>query len=505
MSRFNLIDEPWIPIRLPEGSRDLGIKETLLRAKEILAIEDASPLVVAAIHRFLLAVLYRTLEGPADINQARGFFESGLPAGRIKAYLEKWHHRFWLFDEQYPFGQIPSFQPKIWRAWTVLAAEHNADNAKVLFDHIDVGAPGAIPLAAATRWILATQTFSVSCGKSELAHTGTAPSATAAMAIPMGRNLQDTLLFGLVPQSREILAADLPLWERTPETVPSLSAGAGRASAGLADRYTWRTRSILLRPSGAAGGIGSLAFASGIDCTRTEQRDPMLGYRIDEKKGMLPIQLRDRGLWRDFDSFLPDDGTLSPGSVQHAVSLARKDKSRFPQSMLILGQSNNKAKIEYWRMERFALPEAMANDTSIRSEIRGYLDLAETTEKALWSSCSIFARHVLGRGERAPDTKDIKAFVSQMMPIPYYWSNVETRFHAVLHKYAQQEDRDGIALDWWKDLLTVLKEAWALHCASVTAGDAWSIRAMVKAEGPVQRKLLEMNKEIKKYQLSEVP
>lgn len=185
MSRFNLIDEKWIPVRYRNGERDeLGIRDTLLRAKEIATIEDASPLVVAALHRFLLAVLYRALEGPTDIDQAKALFRDGLPGEKIVAYLEKWRGRFWLLDEEYPFGQIPTFEPKTWRAWTVLAAEHNADNAKVLFDHVDVEAPGTVSTAEAARWILATQTFSVSCGKSELSHTGTAPSATAAMVLP---------------------------------------------------------------------------------------------------------------------------------------------------------------------------------------------------------------------------------------------------------------------------------------------------------------------------------
>lgn len=504
MSRFNLIDEPWIPVRFPGGTRNLGLKDTLLRAEEILVIEDASPLVVAALYRFLLAVLYRALDGPSDVKQARDFFQRGLPAGKISDYLEKWRHRFWLFDENFPFGQIPSFVPKLWRAWTVLAAEHNADNAKVLFDHIDVENPGTITEAAAARWILATQTFSVSCGKSELAHTGTAPSATAAMAIPLGQSLSDTLLFGLVPQSREVLPSDLPLWERTPETVLSLKEGKERVPSGLADRFTWRTRSILLGPGNATGGVACLAFASGVHLARTEQGDPMLGYRIDEKKGMLPIQFRERGLWRDFDSFLPGDGKLSPASIQHAVNLARQHKARFPRCMMVLGQSNNKAKIEFWRMERFALPGKMADDKSIRSEIRGYLDLAEATEKALWSSCSSFARHMLGRGERAPDTKDIRAFVAQMVPIPYYWSTVETRFHEVLQHYSEEKDPAEIELGWRKNLHTALKEAWGQHCASVATGDAWAIRAMVKAEGPVQRKLKEMVEVIKTFQPMEV-
>ena len=143
MSRFNLIGEKWIPVRFLDGNRgELGIQDVLLGAKDIAAIEDPSPLVVAALHRFLLAVLYRALEGPTDIDQAKKLFKEGIPGNKIKAYLEKWRDRFWLFDEKYPFGQIPNFEPNMWRSWTVLAAEHNADNAKVLFDHVDVEASG---------------------------------------------------------------------------------------------------------------------------------------------------------------------------------------------------------------------------------------------------------------------------------------------------------------------------------------------------------------------------
>ncbi len=117
MSQFNLIDESWIPVRKCSGERlELGIRDTLLYAKEIAVIEDTSPLVVAALHRLLLAVLYRALEGPTDIDQAKAWFKSGLPAERISAYLEQWRDRFWLFDESYPFFQIPGFEPKVWRA-----------------------------------------------------------------------------------------------------------------------------------------------------------------------------------------------------------------------------------------------------------------------------------------------------------------------------------------------------------------------------------------------------
>lgn len=503
MSHFNLIDEKWIPVRHHDGRRDeLSIRDTLLRAKEIAAIEDPSPLVVAALHRFLLAVLYRALEGPTDIDQAKALFRSGIPGDKVVAYLEKWRLRFWLFDEKYPFGQIPAFEPKIWRAWTALAAEHNADNAKVLFDHIDVERPNSITEGAAIRWLLATQTFSVSCGKSELSHTGTAPSATAAMVLPLGLNLEDTLLISLTPQNREVAATDFPLWERETESLVSLKNGIERPISGFADRYTWRTRSIRLKRSDS-GLVEKLAFASGVENATKDSVDPMLGYRIDEKNGKLPIQFRERGLWRDFDALLPDEAHLAPGVIEHAAALTRMQRERFPRSVMVLGQANNKAKIEYWRMERYALPEALAGNRSIRTEIRQLLAVAEETQKSLWQACRSYARNLLSRGEREPDKKDISGFVEQMLASPLYWSTLESAFHEILYEYNLERDPDDIRCLWLKAVRNALRQAWEQHSASVSTGDAWAIRALVKAETSVLRKLKELNTEILKLEPQE--
>ncbi|MBI5606515.1 MAG: type I-E CRISPR-associated protein Cse1/CasA [Deltaproteobacteria bacterium] len=500
MSRFNLIDEKWIPVRFPDGTRDeLGIRDTLLQSGNIAAIEDPSPLVVAALHRFLLAVLYRALEGPTDIDQAKALFKEGLSEGRVTSYLERWRERFWLFDDEYPFGQIPTFEPKAWRAWTALAAEHNADNAKVLFDHVDVESPGTISEAKATRWILAAQTFSVSCGKSELSHTNTAPSATAAMVLPLGRNLQETLLFSLVPQNQEITDVDKPLWERNPESVKSLKVGYGRSESGLADRYTWRIRSIRLEANNP-GRIEKLAFASGVDDSSVDQADPMLAYRIDDKRGKLPIQFRERGLWRDFDSLLPDGSHLAPQVIEHATALTRSNRDRFPRSAIVLGQANNKAKIEYWRMERFALPDAMVGNRYIRAEISQLLKDSEEAQKSLWVACRNFARNVLSRGEREPVRKDISAFLEQMAAISWYWSILESCFHEILQEYTLERDPDDIRYEWLKFVRDTLLAAWKKHSASISTGNAWAIRALVKAERPVLQKLKELNDEIKKLE-----
>lgn len=503
MSQFNLIDEPWIPVRFLNGRREeLGVRDTLLRAKGIAVIEDPSPLVVASLHRFLLAVLYRALEGPTDIDQAKHWFKAGLPADKIEAYLAKWRERFWLFDDKYPFFQVADFEPKKWNAWTVLAAEHNANNAKVLFDHINVIRPGNIPKNKAVRWVLAIQTFALGGGNSEFQYTKGAPSTKAAMFLPLGRNLEDTLLLCLVPQNRAVIAQDLPVWERDPDTAEKLKSGVKRSIAGFADRYTWRTRSIRLRGD-EGGNVSTLAFASGVESSSKDSLDPMLAYRIDKDEGRLPIQFKDRGLWRDFDTLMPDDARLAPAVIEHAAALTRFARDRFPQSVLALGLANNpriEAKIEYWRMERFALPQALLGDRAIRTEIRQLLIDAEEAQKALWQACRHFARDLLSRGEREPDGKAVGKFVEQMTASASYWSRLEATFHDTLRHYTLERSADDIRLDWLKAVRAVLRDAWAQHTASVSTGDAWAIRALVRAEGTIGKQIKALNEEIREYE-----
>lgn len=531
MSRFNLIDEKWIPVRFLDGSRgELGIQETLLRAKDIAAIEDPSPLVVAALHRFLLAVLYRALEGPTDIDQAKKLFKNGLPKEKITAYLSTWRDRFWLFDETYPFGQVPTFEPKKWRAWTALAVECNADTAKVLFDHTSEEKPGRISPASAARWLLATQTFAVSTGKSEVSHTGKAPSAGSMMAIPIGLNLQDTLCFSLIPQNRMVMAGDVPLWEREPDAleylktktkVPDKNNGESkdraveRGALGIVDLYTWRTRSVLFKESTSCF-VSEVGFASGVGYKESIDCDPMLGYTVKEftdkeskakVKKKFSVQFEERGIWRDFDSLLPDDTRLAPRVIEHAVHLSGKERERFPRGVMVLGQKYfpPRPNIAYWRKEYFVLPEALSGDRNIRHDIHDILSDAEKSADELSNSCQAFARYMLGHGGRKVEKVDVDNFVAQLTALPHYWGTLESRFHEILREYTLERDPDDIRCQWLISVRAALKEAWEQHRNSVSIGDAWAIRALVKAERSVSEKLKELNNEIRKLELQEEP
>jgi CRISPR system Cascade subunit CasA len=522
MRKFNLISEKWIPVRFLDGTRDeLGISDTLLKAKKIAAIEDPSPLVVAALHRFLLAILYRALEGPTDIVQAKAFFKTGLPDRKIIAYLEHWRDRFWLFDEEYPFWQVPTFKPRKWRSWAALAVESNADTAKVLFDHANELEPGVIAFSAAARWLLATQSFAISTGKSEISHTGTAPSAGSLIALPVGKSLHDTLLFCLIPENKTILENDVPIWERNPDTVEHLkrkvtiSAKDGKekdrtieqTATGIVDLYTWRTRSVIIKCS-EQEGIKEIGFASGIGYLESVV-DPMVGHVIREvkekyskerTKKKFVLRFEEKGIWRDFDSLLPGGEELTPKVIEHATALCKKDRSRTPTGIIVLGQKfyPPRPNIAFWRAEYFVLPEIISDDGNLRFEINQMLSDAENAGYILKKACQQFAKDIVSHGERDVEQKDVLKVMAQMTALPYYWTALEIQFHHLLEKYTLGHDSSSAQSFWLTSVRDALQSAWHQQSIEMLGGNVWAYRALIKASNPIQDKLVEISEAINK-------
>ncbi|MFH1798081.1 MAG: type I-E CRISPR-associated protein Cse1/CasA [Candidatus Omnitrophota bacterium] len=511
MSRFNLIDEKWIPVRFLNGTRgELGIIDTLLRSKEIAAIEDQSPLVVAALHRFLLAVLYRALEGPTDIDQAKNLFTTGLPEDKIKAYLEKWRNRFWLFDEKYPFGQNPHVPEDEIEPWTKLTAEYNATSNKVLFDHTDTTNLCPVLPNKIARWIISTLNFSVRGGRGYRP----SPSSGALICIPKGNDLHQTMLLSLVPYpNRNVMEQDSALWERNPNKLPLKVSE--RVPFGYADLYTWQARLMRLIV-GKNEECTEVAFIPGIgyDHETSTFRDPMVPYRVG-KKGVRQIEWEERGLWRSFSSLLPDVKSpegLEPGVVNYLASLSLKRLITSSVTFNVIGQKFKNASVEFWRMECFRFPFVI--DRPIKSEIDDMLRLAENTRGALEIAFKDTGKALLTKTNRAlmPDKwvagnlkpGDVTKYLMSIGALSQFWSALELHFHEILGEYALGRNPDDIRLQWLTHVRDALKTAWEQHVGSVSAGDAWAIRALVKAECAVRDKEKELDKEIEKYKKQEV-
>ena len=69
---FNLLDEPWIPVRRPDGRLDeVGLLTLFRQSRDIEGLAETSPPSLVALHRLLLAVTHRALtNGVGQIGRA---------------------------------------------------------------------------------------------------------------------------------------------------------------------------------------------------------------------------------------------------------------------------------------------------------------------------------------------------------------------------------------------------------------------------------------------------
>jgi len=365
LASFSLIDEPWIPCLLHDGSAcELGLREVLLRAHEIGEVRDASPPATVTIHRLLLAILHRVF-GPASREEWARMWKAGqFDAGTLGDYLTAWQGRFDLFDPERPFYQDASIpdEAKHRGPLSLLQPERASGNMPTLFDH-SMDEPG-IPMAPslAARAILVHQGYSLGGrGKGSADYLLGAPLLVGAVVLLRGDNLFRTLMLnltvGYVPGSN----------------IPMPSTSADRPRWELDDAMTFHQRA----PTGLA--------------TVTLQ-DPMMAWRSDEKLGWRALRLgRDRALWRDSTALFRSKGTGDAVPVKALVATASLvlDKE-LPisacYSLDVLGLSSKQAKVFLWRHERMPLPLALLGDPDLLDGVREALDMADGCAGALWKA-----------------------------------------------------------------------------------------------------------------------
>lgn len=504
---FDLLTQPWVPVRQGEDVIEVSLEGAILRAREFRGIEDGSPLVLAALHRFLLAVLHRALAGPRDLDEAGAWFREGFPAVRLREYLACYRDRFDLFDPIAPFYQVRDFTlEQSSRSWTILTPELNSDNNKVLFDHTITARPEPLRPALAARLLIANQAYALSAGKSIFCHTATAPVATGATILVQGRDLHETLCLNLPLYTQH--GRDRAAWEEPPLGVVALTDcdAARRAPVGVVDRYTWQARAIRLHPEERDGEtmVVRIGYASGVRCDDpNEIRDPLIAYRSDPKEAarVYPLGFRDgRALWRDFHSLLPA-GREGAAILEHAGRLYRDlalDDGGMPEAVqvLVLGQANDQAKVEFWRMERYRLPATLLDSHDLRDLIATCLQRANDTGQRLNGAARALAARLLTIGERKPHKDDVTALVNSFPHDAAYWSGLERAFADWLARLGADADRRIAAhRRAWRDTVDrQARAAWALT-ARAAGDDARALRAVFASEGLLLAYLAQQRKE----------
>jgi len=474
MPSFNLIDEPWIPCLFPGEStpRLLGLAETLGRAHEIQEIRDNSPIVTAALHRLLLAILHRNF-GPESVEAWQSLYDAGrFDERKLSGYFAQWHGRFDLFHPERPFYQCSELKTDYARPVARLAPELASGNNPTLFDHTTEEGGVVFTPARASRAIVALQVFVV--GGTESLEKGQDPKkykyarggplVKAALFVVRGDTLFETLLLNLHHYScaeEEPFACegkDAPAWERQRGPLPG-----ERYPTGYLDYLTWQSRRVLLVPEEEMGGrvvVRSAVRMKGEEIPedwQQEGRETMVAFYKNpagKKRNAapwLPLRFRpERAIWRDSLALLESVGERRwrPRMLDWLVELPEATEGDRVLSADLLGLSTDQARVMLWRHERVPLPVAYLKEKELVDSLREALETAERVAGVLRDSVRALASELLSPAvagqdrQRGPDRKRLQALVHALTPEPRYWSLLEVQFSAFLVALAHDRSTD---------------------------------------------------------------
>ncbi len=488
---YNLVDEPWIPCLDKLGTTvDRSITEVLVDAHKLTAIRDQSPLVTAALHRLMLAILYAALDGPRSATDWDEIWRRGkFDASRIQGYLSKWRHRFDLFDTDHPFYQVAGFvipgkkptddrSTSVSKMWQELASGNN----DTLFNHTAEEREKVFSPAEAARGLINSQTFAVGGGVGSTSNIfGKHPNLTHAPMIGgtavflVGANLFETFSLNLLVLEDEGRVVsppgDRPTWEHDEPFLPQ-----PRTPMGLLDLLTWPARAARLIPDANEAGslcVKRMYYTQGCALPRDTWR-PEWAYRLDPQKGAMSVGVRvDRALWRDCSAlFAVADNAerqdTRPLAVAQAArffgrgTLAREQALR----CFAVGIANDKAKLLMWRMEDLPVPAMVLSDAEGSRALRSALQVAESTAKQVSDALKKMTEYF---------KKGVQVIREQAMRS--YWPDLELSFPRFLEILGEDPDE---AADWWAT--TVKRAAWQ---AFDVAADNALARSARELEGRV--------------------
>ena len=544
MFSFDLRKEKWIPVKTLTGENiEVSLFDALLKAREYKRIDDQSPLVVASLHRFLLAVLHRALKGPTDIKQNVEWFKNGFPEKEIKNYLDKWGDRFDLFHTDYPFYQVRDLPEEFKKHWHILTSESGSGSTSALFNYNHRNNSNAsdelINPSHIARRLLEHQSFSLGGLIKKIMDSQPGfPTSTSAIIISTGENLLQTYCLNLVPYNAKIIENDLPVWERDSSVMnleymkgkkkknkagKESDGGALEPIRGIANLYTWVFRSIKLLPEIINDQIciKNILYASGVNLKLNDNSisipDPMVSYKHDKEKGLIRIGFdKDKALWRDFNSIAFGRNRNAPHIIDTSIELLERFNKSNTISLSVYGQSTNQGKVELYRNENFSIPKTLLNNDLIKEKIDYSLEISEETFKKLKKSSFDLLVFVSPNLRSKNDIKLTKIFkgvlrnpakkedqdisfartaIHNLPSTITYWSTLESLFATFLSNFNSMSPEDNET--WWlKKLKDTLHESWQQTCESVgITGD--SIKAIAMAEKIIRKHFNYLDKLIK--------
>lgn len=231
---YNLLEERWVRVRGQDYTvQEVSLPDALLHAHEYRDLAGELPTQDAAMLRLLLAVLH-TVFSRVDENGTPAPFEETddalirweelyrlghFPEAPIRAYLEQWRDRFWLFHPERPFWQVP--EAKIGTEYTAskLNGELSESSNKLrLFSSYAGEGKEGLTYAQAARWLLSVNGYDDTSAKPKgkgLPSVGAGWLGKLGYIQAQGNNLFETLMLNLtlLQDGVKLWGENQPCWE----------------------------------------------------------------------------------------------------------------------------------------------------------------------------------------------------------------------------------------------------------------------------------------------------
>ena len=215
---FNLLDEPWMLVMNRDGvTEKTSLTDAFARAGEWRRLAGELPTQNAALLRLMLAVLHTVVsrydeageeapvESPWDAlgRWERIWTERRFPMEVIRGYLAGYRDRFFLFDPERPFYQVPDIGKGTEYTAAKLNGELSESNNKVrLFPQRSGRAKALLEYDEAARWLIHLNAFDDTSGKKADSGIQVTPGAgwlgKLGLVMAEGDNLFETLMLNLV-------------------------------------------------------------------------------------------------------------------------------------------------------------------------------------------------------------------------------------------------------------------------------------------------------------------
>ena len=298
---YNVLTEPWIPARHPDGSvREYGVLDLLEHAHELTEITDAMPNYEYGMYRFLFVFLMDAFH-PKRQRDIRALLEKGsFDMDVIREYVDRCNQdgeRFDLLDEKHPFMQQADGWDKAERKSPAnLNPALPSGNNHVHFDHT-MESTSSMTLKEAAKALCAINLF---CAAGVQGYPSTPSGAPPVYTIVKGETLFQTLTFGMVP-SVLFEPYDHPgaVWREEVLVIPKEKV----ASVSLLYGLLFPCRRVRLRVQ--AETVYAVDFEQGMNYENYEAwKDPFVTY-AQGKQGRTNLKPNmDKENWRNLGTIL---------------------------------------------------------------------------------------------------------------------------------------------------------------------------------------------------------